>query len=577
MAGEFLAIPPPADGSHPDGAEVASRCLATSGWRQVESAAWLWTSPRWETPILCTERVVLVGRAWSQAGSPVTAAALSAVVAAGEPPAIARRLAGVLWGAYVVFLRSAADGSWWVFRTASGAQSALVWRAAGLGLVGSSLGSAPSALRPPSGVVIDRVIDHLRRPDIAQAWSPLAAVSVVAPGQVMRCGPGDPSGAMAWTPAMAVRRRFKGRREDAVSALRTAVETACTAETDGTALLLELSGGLDSAIVAAALAATGRRGAVCAAVNFFGDRADGDERAWAAQVAAHLDLPFAAQVKSLTPFSERDFDELSGEATPAIDTLDADRDRTVAAWRADCGATAVVTGQGGDAVFFQAVCAGMLREAMAAGGPQAKRLGLLLDLARRRRSSIWPVLREAIRPPTPGFQTFLAPEALADRATPQHPWLADLDGLGPAQRAHVRGLVAMLPKFGPSRRRDGAEVLHPLLAQPVTEACLAMPSWWHVAGGRDRALARDAFAPALPPGLAARASKGAMSSFYARRMALSLDVLRPYLLDGGLAQAGLLDRSAVAAVLQPEDLIWRGRGLGLLRVCAVEAWVRRWA
>ncbi len=59
-------------------------------------------------------------------------------------------------------------------------------------------------------------------------------------------------------------------------------------------------------------------------------------------------------------------------------------------------------------------------------------------------------------------------------------------------------------------------------------------------------------------------------------MAASLEVLRPLLLDGVLADAGVLDRAAVDAALQPDRLMTTGEGTRLLRAAMVEGWVRRW-
>jgi asparagine synthase (glutamine-hydrolysing) len=120
------------------------------------------------------------------------------------------------------------------------------------------------------------------------------------------------------------------------------------------------------------------------------------------------------------------------------------------------------------------------------------------------------------------------------------------------------------------------DLIHPLLAQPMIELCLAIPSFELVRGGRDRALAREAFAAWLPPAVVQRRSKGGLFSWYARLAAASAPALRAHLLDGVLAGAGLLDRAAVEAALDPDDLIRTGDGVDLIAAAAVESWVRHW-
>ena len=52
--------------------------------------------------------------------------------------------------------------------------------------------------------------------------------------------------------------------------------------------------------------------------------------------------------------------------------------------------------------------------------------------------------------------------------------------------------------------------------------------------------------------------------------------MRAYLLDGVLADARLLDRTAMARALQPDALIAADDAVDLVAAAAVEAWVRQW-
>jgi asparagine synthase (glutamine-hydrolysing) len=113
-----------------------------------------------------------------------------------------------------------------------------------------------------------------------------------------------------------------------------------------------------------------------------------------------------------------------------------------------------------------------------------------------------------------------------------------------------------------------------LLAQPVIEACLSIPSWLWFDRGRDRAAARHGFSGLLPASVAWRRSKGAMDSFIVELFEANRARLKPFLLDGLLAGSGLVERDAIAAILDDTAPV---RGLAYARVMQfadVEAWLR---
>ncbi|MEO8114097.1 MAG: asparagine synthase-related protein, partial [Phenylobacterium sp.] len=177
---------------------------------------------------------------------------------------------------------------------------------------------------------------------------------------------------------------------------------------------------------------------------------------------------------------------------------------------------------------------------------------------------------------SPAVWQFWGPRAKWGPAPPRHPWLRDLDDTPPGKQVQIRALLGTHEFWGRSRRSRAAQVVQPLLAQPIVELCLGAPTWNLLEGGRDRALARRAFAEDLPPEVAQRRSKGMLNTLYARRTAASLPFLRAHLLEGVLADAGVLDREAVDAALTPEQLIWRDDGARLSRAAMMESWVRYW-
>src|SRR5690606_7409130 len=93
-------------------------------------------------------------------------------------------------------------------------------------------------------------------------------------------------------------------------------------------------------------------------------------------------------------------------------------------------------------------------------------------------------------------------------SAPVHPWLAGCEAFGPAKTMQIAGVLDSVSRHGPSMLTEVIDVRHPLCAQPVIEACLALPTFLLTHGGRDRGLARHAFRERLPPAIVDRRSKG---------------------------------------------------------------------
>ncbi|HEY3949842.1 asparagine synthase C-terminal domain-containing protein [Phenylobacterium sp.] len=500
----------------------------------------------------------------------------------GGPPAsaraVARRLVDDGWGAYVAILADP-GGAWnWALRDPSGAVDALTWIRDGLRIVASGVEDLPAALLPERlGLDWDAIADFVRRPGSLMAHAGLEGLETVTPGDLHRLGGG--SATALWRPAAWARAPAPDPIA-AVAQLKRAVDLAVGAALKPhTRCAVELSGGFDSAVVTttAARCAGDRR---LTALHLQGGRPESDERRWAELVLAQTGLPAVVLPLEVTRFEEADLLCLARGARPILNAPDVGRDRRAAAWLAQGGAEVLITGKGGDAVFFQHPTPEILADWLAAKGPRGLAGPLARGLARRLRRSLWSVGWEALgalrRRPAPRPAALWGPRLRAAPAGPAHPWLADLDGLPPAKRSQIAAVVTTQAQRGITRFGRIAEVAHPLLAQPVLEAALAIPVWRLAPEGRERGLARDLFADRVPQALRLRRSKGELSALFAQTVAANLEVLRPYLLDGSLSEAGVLDRVALDAALDP-DALMQGADAGLiLWGAAVEAFVRHW-
>ena len=114
----------------------------------------------------------------------------------------------------------------------------------------------------------------------------------------------------------------------------------------------------------------------------------------------------------------------------------------------------------------------------------------------------------------------------------------------------------------------------PLLSQPVVEACLSVPAWMWIAGGRNRSVARLAFSDALPREVLDRRSKGDFSQYLGAVWQRQKYRMRDFLMGGELYARGLLDQGPL------EEFFLRrlpSRDQSFMRIfelCTIENWVR---
>lgn len=341
----------------------------------------------------------------------------------------------------------------------------------------------------------------------------------------------------------------------------------------GEAVALQLSGGLDSSILAAALAEAGRP---FRAITFATRTADGDERRYARLVADHFGVELTELVEpAWTPdFESFEANPLRPPPNPMMQPFH----RSIAIHVAAAGTDILIDGGGGDNVLGRLSTASPVLDAFrhAGAGTAWKVSG---DLARLHGCTRWTVLRAALRrakrrhaPHWSPDLRFLAAGAPWERPQP-HPWLVGAPGLTPG-KADQLNMIVGIRHFLADPSPGMPASFHPLLAQPLLEACLAMPTWFAMRDGRERAVARHAFRGLVPEAILDRRSKGRFESIFLRGFMNGRERLEGLLLDGRLRAAGLLDANAVSACLrrpgEPTDHDY----LRLLEIVPAEQWLR---
>lgn len=496
----------------------------------------------------------------------------------GVEPSDLVALLSQAWGAYVAVLLPH-DRPKSVFRDPSGAVPAFWFRLGETLIVTDQvdLGVQLDLLSPR--VNWDFLLQDLvfrRRRGVGTG---IVGVAELAPGENLAVG-AMPT--LAWSPWRFTDARLAFRDlDEAADALRAAVELSVQGSAlDYRALSLELSGGLDSSIVAVSLPGDRR----LSAFNILSQDAEGDERAFAIDVAEAAGFPLT--FKTLDPQSVR-LDSSSAYPRPArpgrLGTLSPLNDALTAHARA-VGAEAFIGGMGGDSVFFYTNSAAPVADRLLRQGLKAGAVRTALDVARMNNATIWAVAKRAWRlvlrpdldPHRGANYSFLTPQAPISADV--HPWMAARPrGVLPGQQRHVASIAYIAGFLDGHVLRDGFPQLSPLLAQPVVETALRTPSWLSVDQGRDRAVARAAFRDLLPASVLHRRSKGAIDRFVHDAVLASIPEMSGILLDGLLARQGLLDVSAVEQALARSDDLAGARGQRLLALADAEYWARAWS
>lgn len=499
----------------------------------------------------------------------------------GELRSVPRRLFDSCWGNYVAVARDDHTGNALIARDPGGGLTLHVIDAGGVAVLTDALPSwlAETVDRPTP---VDRVElgRALALPILSTYRSLLRNVRLVVAGQSLEWDGRFGATELVWDPVAHC------RTAAAPQALRAAVLDATEAHSSKhDRLMLELSGGLDSAVVLGALAArTDLSGVRC--INFTTGYAGGDERATARDAASRASIEL---VEVAAHEAEIDYRaHLSGPQPlqPLLYGLDPVLEASSAGVAGAFGASAIFTGQGGDSVFYQMPTDKVALDAMRAYGIKALFSRTAFDAARRTHASIWRMqwrmlldrfglTRLEQMPPN----LAILPRGVAEDVSGtdlSHPWLAGARGIAPGKHFHLLVLANCQLFNGPTPRGRSCDLIHPLMSQPVVEACLGLPSYMLSHGSNDRALARELFADLLPPSIARRRGKGEASGYYRRALVHNLVFLKEHLLDGTLAANGLLDPDAIAPMLDEDALLWREDVRVLTVLASFEAWARYW-
>lgn len=486
------------------------------------------------------------------------------------------------WGRYVALSFKPMGRVDAVMRDPSGSRDCVLWSQEGIQFVASTATDwLVDRLKPRWSVDWDMVADMLVEPALMSGPLALKGVVSVGPGEMRTIG--DRAGNdQLWSPARCVRRPIRDFARCG-TAVRDAVDRAVDAYAGLNAnILVEVSGGLDSSVVASSLRSQQpSKDAVWA--HIWGPYPESDERAYARGLASHLGVALTSVARP-RPEPGRAMDFSPRPAfRPSLNRMDLAYDRDQAAMCERLALRGILTGKGGDVVFSHGASPLIVSDALRARGLKGLLKPTIMNTARRLRISAAAVVRNAVLSNVSPLLSEQKSRPLSmvvgskyDPRRERHPWLADIHDLPLGKQSQIAVLAGQLSLHGPCERTSVADLLHPLMAQPVLEACLAVPTFILSGEGRDRHLARDVFGDRLPQRIVQRRSKAESTTYFGRSIDAELPALRPHLLEGRLAGRGLIDVAVMDRVLRRDNLIWENRYSDVMILAAVETWVRAW-
>jgi asparagine synthase (glutamine-hydrolysing) len=523
------------------------------------------------TPFLAADGCLLLGQAFTS-----TNTRLNALPAARRAPRNAVELVSWLdgcWGNFVLFFGTGDGAS--VYRDPSGSVAAYRCGSTPEAIFVSDAEFAARLDLPRDSVVdLQFAVHWLQFPFLRTRRTGIEGVVEVLPGMLHTRAQGKEWCEIpGWRPASFLKRNQAiMQAEEAAARLRELALAVIPAQSEKDGAVLQLSGGLDSSIVAACLAQSER---TFSCVNFATRSGDGDERYYARDVANAFQLTLLEMAEAEPSALELN---VRPDFRPPTNPLLLPFERAIERAIEDVGSPLLIDGAGGDNLFCYITSAAPVIDALRWRGLR-EAFVVIADIAARAGCTWWDVVRAAARRAWTGRprwkedRSFLRP-GLILKEPEAHPWLDGLRWAPPGKREHVEALVHIQHFL--DRRSSPIPVLHPLMAQPLLELCLRVPSWLWMRGGRDRAIARKAFKGFLPSSVLERRSKGSLQGLFHRSFSRLRGEIRDLLMSGELRSAGIIDPHLLEATFERSDWMRDDMQLRISELVALELWLRSW-
>ncbi|WP_454882999.1 asparagine synthase-related protein [Sphingomonas oryzagri] len=483
------------------------------------------------------------------------------------------------WGGFVAFLQGEAEIR--IIRDPSGEVPCYYVVSERFVRIASSADLLLSAAGRPAELDAAGIVQYLLARDLRVSRTCLLDITELLRGNCLSITSGKVQIEQLWDPwAFTARRDWAGASPSDLACLLHDKVAACIAAraSEFDHVLIGVSGGLDSSIVAACLKGSHPH-VTCFTLATSDPR--GDERAWSRMLCSDLGLNLIEEQEGLDRIDFRR-SHSAHLPRPLARMFAQSNDEVQIRLADDLGVDAYFDGAGGDNIFCYLTSAAPIADRLIVEGFGTGTLGTAMDMSRLTGASLWEAVRKGVhrawwRAPHyswPLDRSLLSEQASSAISWEDHPWLATPEGALPGKAGHIAWLMGIQNHLEGYLRELKRQVVHPLLSQPIVELCLAIPTWRWCSGGRNRAVARDAFRHRLPRSIIDRQTKGTPSPFVYDILRAKSDSAMAFLLDGKLQSRCLIDRSEVEHHLRCPEALTEEMALRLMLLLDVEAWAR---
>lgn len=557
-----------------------------------------------QTILLQQDAGVILGTVFDRSASPIDAVERTPSIDARTTADILRTNGQSLveshWGSYILFLRRPQERTISVLRGPVGTLACYYLTHHRCTLLVSNAADLSWLYEGVLSINWDCIRGQAAAGDFLTQETALSEVAATICGQCLEIHDGQIIHRSYWTPSSAPCLPVTDFYEAAASMfLETHRCVSAWASLHDT-VLLSLSGGLDSSVVLSYLQYPPHRTRVVA-VNFYSE-GSGDERRFARSMAERTDTPLE-EIPSNCNIDLRNSLRCALTASPVQNFTAFDTEPVLQKVARAWNATAIFTGEAGDDVLGHAPSPEALTEILQHPEQLHRFVTAALDFAELTRISVWRAMhlanqhRKWLRQiktwsayrhrrlagqsdenSLVSDEAMRAYEDMIPRFT--HPWFQDANSVPPGKAMLIHSIIEATSSVSESPFTEVGSVpmMSPLISQPLLEAVLRIPSYMHFSRAENGAVARAAFRMALSPLVLNRGTgKGAPAVWARRLLDANVGFLSELLLDGLLAQRGILDRVKLQTLLSKEISRTRLGMAELIRQVYIEMWLRRWA
>ena len=525
-----------------------------------------------------------------------------------------RHLVQRYWGSYIAIVRDESTGRHHVFRDHTGTVACYHTVHGGIDLFFSDIQDVLHCVPGPFSIDREHLARWLYLPTLVHHSTGLTGVKPLPAGECLTLSEDTRTQSRLWDPVAIAREPRFEQPDEAARALRSTVQSTVNAWASCyDNITHRLSGGLDSAIVAACLAQAPTKPRLTylnLAIESQNAQqhahlpgvdksildkirtivSHGDERHFARLVAKLWNGNLVERKRNPELNIER-LNTLPPQLEPALYFTTMEMDDANLEMISTYGTEAFFSGQAGDSVFFATLQPLPAIDYAYQHGLRPDLWRHVLASAALSRESLWSVLgktwshgllrRRYVSLGDLIERTSLLTQDLAtqmmkvEHAHREAQYAASI-GLPPGKQLLAQGVAAAAYYDYTFFSGDQADHIDPLNAQPVWELALQIPTYTMLLDGTSRGLARHAFRDVLPTEIRKRVAKGSGSMFYQQMVRSHRGLLREVLLDGELVKQRYLDRTKLDECLAADDPSTIIFAPILLSYLSAEIWLQQW-